>query len=363
MKIGILTYHRTLNYGACLQAIATRVVLEKMGHEVYYVDYWPKYHRQAYKAFSFGRFISLGVRSRLYYLLESIKWYKFRKQRIANFEYFLGIYIYPYCRPTTDEFDAIVYGSDQIWRKQEAIKSYNPVYFAQNRFQAHKHIAYSASMGILPSNYRDLNYLKELLSHFNAIGVREKNLKELLVKIGYTNTKLTIDPTLLLSSKDWNTIIPTTSSSTNKYVLVYGINNVAFKWREIVTFAQNRNLKVKVLSGTAYANDSESTITTANPETFLELIKNAEFIFTSSYHGLAFSLIYNKEFFASYSTNSNRAKTLLTILDIKNRLLPANSLLPKVFDRINYGIVNEKLIQFRNHSINFLTDSLYGQYM
>ena len=52
MKIGILTYHRSHNYGALLQAIATRIVLKKMGHDAYYIDYWPDYHRRMYAMFN-----------------------------------------------------------------------------------------------------------------------------------------------------------------------------------------------------------------------------------------------------------------------------------------------------------------------
>ena len=62
MKIGILTYHRANNYGACLQAIATRLVLEGMGHEVYYVDYWPDYHANTYKVFSFANLKSMNLK-------------------------------------------------------------------------------------------------------------------------------------------------------------------------------------------------------------------------------------------------------------------------------------------------------------
>ena len=51
MKIGIVTYHRTNNYGAVMQALATRFVLEDMGHEAYYVDYWPEYHKEMYQVF------------------------------------------------------------------------------------------------------------------------------------------------------------------------------------------------------------------------------------------------------------------------------------------------------------------------
>ena len=359
MKIGILTYHRTLNYGACLQAVATRVALQKMGHEAYYVDYWPKYHSEQYKAFSIGRFFSLGLRSRLYYLVESIKWYKYRKTIIDNYELFFKEYIYPYCKPVDEEFDCIIYGSDQIWRKQDALKGYNPVYFAENDLKAKKHIAYSASMGILPQKEKDRLKIKDLVQNFNSIAVRERNLKELLASLGIEDVKLTIDPTLLLSSCEWNNVIPTTEENNAKYVLIYGISSVAFNLDYINEFAKAHNCQIKVLSGTASSLDTDELITTANPSKFISLIRNAEYIFTSSFHGLAFSIIYHKEFFASYSTNSNRAETLLESAGISGRLLPPSSIIPNDIKKIDYSSVDLNLSKLREASLNYLKDAIY----
>lgn len=354
MKIGIVTYHRTLNYGACLQAIALRIALEQLGHETYYVDYWPKYHKQTYEAFSFGRFLSLGHRSRIYYLLESIQWYQYRKMRIRNFENFFAQYIYPYCKPTDEQFDIIVYGSDQIWRKQDALKGYNPVYFGQNEFRTNEHVSYSASMGILPKTETEKQEVKEMLSHLDKIAVREKNLLSMLQELGYKETSLTLDPTLLLTAEEWDRVIPTTEEKGDKYILVYGIGKVAFNMEYIYAFAKKHNYKVRILSGTASAEDTYDKITTAAPDSFIQLIKNAEFVFTSSFHGLAFSIIYGKQFYASYSTNSNRAQTLLEFLGIKDRLLTKGTPIPDNSTPIDFLKVNEKLVALRDNSLTYL---------
>jgi len=90
MKVGILTYHRTYNYGGCLQALATRLIIESLGHKVYYVDYWPKYHRDAYRLLSFSSIfkaptLASGIRS----LVDAIRYYPYRVKRKNNFEAFL----------------------------------------------------------------------------------------------------------------------------------------------------------------------------------------------------------------------------------------------------------------------------------
>lgn len=342
MKIGILTYHRTLNYGACLQAVATRIVLEKMGHEVYYVDYWPEYHSRSYEPFSWSKLLSLNYKIAILYILDTLKYYRYRKIRIQQFDIFFSKYIYPYCKSTTETYDVIVYGSDQIWRKQYGLQAYNPIYFGQNDFKTKQHIAYSASMGILPFTDEDKQTIRNLVANMNQLAVREQDLKELLESLGFTDIELTLDPTLLLSSKQWDDIIPTQCPQEDKYVLVYGINVASFDMIMVEDYAKKRGCSVKVLSGTAKSIDTDSLITTAGPESFISLIKHAECVFTSSFHGLAFSIIYHKEFYASFRSNSNRARTLLNSLGIAGRIIEGTKI-PSELSPINYNSVEEKL--------------------
>lgn len=351
MKIGILTYHRTLNYGACLQALATRIVLEKLGHEVFYVDYWPRYHSQGYKAFSFKKFLKLpSVGWKLRYI-HSIGQ---RKKRNDSFESFQKKYIIPYCKPDTEEYDIVLYGSDQIWRKQKSINGYDPVYFANNCLNAKKHVAFSASMGVLPNNDVDRNEIKSLLAKFDKISVREKDLLDLVKSFGYSSVILTLDPTLLLDSNDWDKTIPTSTYTGNPYVLVYCIGNAdAFNLESIRRYAVDRKLKVIILSGTPGMSYSNEYVTTASPFEFLGLIKNADTVFTSSFHGLVFSILYHKEVYASFSHNSNRAKTLLDTLGLSDRLLQPSITIPNL-KGIDYHYVEMMLKRQKESTLNFL---------
>lgn len=354
MKIGILTYHRTLNYGACLQAIATRFILEKMGHEAYYVDYWPEYHSLKYKAFSLKKFKYISILGGLKYIIDSIKYYRYRQERISNFEQFFKVYLYPYCRSVKEEYDIIIYGSDQIWRKHSELRDYNPVYFGDNNFKTKCHVAYSASMGILPSSNKDMDRVKDLVSHMNKIAVREENLKELLLNLGFDNIQVTLDPTLLLDKKEWENIIPLKSSLNFKYMLLYSIGNSAFDIEKVKGYAKKHGCKLVVLSGNAKQKSTKLVYTTDGPDKFLSLIRHAECVFTSSFHGLAFSIIFEKEFFASYYKNSNRAETLLNLLEIKGRLLPPKTSIPQDVPPIDYKEVRSRLEVLRQDSLSFL---------
>lgn len=357
MKIGILTYHRSHNYGALLQSVATRVILEKLGYQAYYVDYWPGYHRRMYALIDEKIVFSLHLRRTYRYLRDKvISVFKCKVQRIANMNTFIKLYIKPHCKPKSEQFDIILYGSDQIWRKQRENIGYNPVYFGKNTFKCNKHIAYAASMGILPDNENDKNEIKALLSNLTRISVRETNLKYFLSSIGVDNVSVCIDPTLLLTSSQWNEIFKPKSVNEDRYVLFYDLLPNSFVHAELINFANKHHCRLKVLHSAPMPKETPDEICTASPEDFINLIRNAEFIFTSSFHGLVFSITYKKLFLVSFSRNSNRAESLLLQLGLSEYLIPPMSALPEAIKQIDYEKVMEKLEILKKTSMDYIAN-------
>ena len=356
MKIGILTYHLTHNYGGCLQALALRIALESLGHEVYYVDYWPKYHQRKYSAFNIDEFNGLGLRGKAGYLLRTLRHYPFFSKRKENFERFHNTYTYPYCKPTSEAYDVIVYGSDQIWRKQSHSHQYNPVYFGDNDFKARLHVSYAASMGVLPTKQVDVKVVVQLVSHLYRIGVRELDLKDFLSEQGVSDVNLTIDPTLLLDSETWNKIVPLEPYTGKPYILVYALWGEVFDMKSIYQFAKQHDMIVKILRGRPTHKDTETEITTAGPEEFLRLIKSASFVFSSSFHGLVFSILHHKSFYTSFSKNGGRARSLLSTIGLSDRYLePLQPITQIMFDtEIDYSEVEKHLSESKFSSLNYL---------
>lgn len=355
MKIGIITYHRTLNYGACLQALATRLVLESLGHEVYYVDYWPDYHKSMYQPFSSKRFKKYNIKGKLVYLLTfwfDIPYY-IKRQR--SFSAFMKKHIFPYCKPLSEPYDIVVYGSDQIWRLQPSTDSFNPFYFAKNDIVAKHHVSFSASMGELPSDYNSKLELKQLLSNFDKIAVREENLLTLVKELGYLDAIKTLDPTLLVPIKEWNRIFPYYKFDKKKYILVYILWGEVFNLHVIEKYAQENNMLVKIIRANITKLDKGNVITTAGPELFIDLVRNAEYVFTSSFHGLVFSLLYNKQFYASFSRNGERASSLLKDVGLLDRMIENNVSVNIGASLINYNIVNRKLEDAKINSNEYLS--------
>lgn len=355
MIIGILTYHRCHNYGALLQAIALRYYLCKLGHKVTYIDYFPAYLYDMYAPFSWAYLKNSPVNEKLRYIKNIIFHYKTRNERIDSFNQFISKYIEPFVSSLRDSYDMIIYGSDQIWRKESDTQKYNPIFFGKHQVNAKYKISYAASMGILPQKEEDKAIIKDYLSSLDKISVRETSLKNLITSLDY-ECSLCVDPTFLLKMEDWRTLFNIREKNGEKYVLYYKLLGGSFDENQIKTFAKKNKLSLKILHSTASRNPSEKNIVTASPKEFLELVYNADFVFTSSFHGLVFSLLFHKDFYASFSSNSERASSLLEMIGLSDRLLNPKSAIPFKGKSVNYDFIDEKLSGYRMNSISFLSD-------
>lgn len=355
MKIGILTYHRSHNYGALLQAIALRYELTKLGHEVYYIDYWPKYHQSMYAYFSFYSLTHRRIRGALSYVRQFVKYHKQKKVKIERFGSFIHDFIAPYCKSINDTYDIIVHGSDQIWRKQEG-KWYNPIYFGvHDNIRSKYNVSYAASMGKISKDENDIRLVKRYLTHMDRISVRETDLLDFVKEIGFRDATISMDPTFLLSKSEWDKLIPMQEFKNKKYLLYYKLLDKSFNDKDVYAFAKEHGWDIKVLYGYAtISKEDENSICTAGPIEFLNLIRNAEFVITSSFHGLAFSLIYQKPFYAAFSIGSSRAESILEKLELKDQLLTPMSQIPNINSKIDYSNIAMKIQELSRCSIKYL---------
>ncbi len=356
MKIGILTYHRSHNYGALLQAVALRTVLQKMGHEVCYVDYWPEYHHRIYNI----PHLSLkGIFTQPRTTIFQYRNICLMKKRKKNFDQFIDKYIEPYCNSLSDEYDILIYGSDQIWRKQPFINEFNPVYFGVHDIKAQKHVSYAASIDSLPQNIEDKKQFANLLSNLDKISVREESTKDFLSQLGFDDVSLSLDPTFLLNEEEWNAIIPPNRIINNgkPYLLFYDLQPGSFDEKEIHHFAEKKKLSIIRITGKGRFTKNNNDNTTCGPVDFVNYVRNASFVITSSYHGLLFSIIFHKQFLVSFIANSQRASSILDMIDCSSRLVDPQS---PIYDisQINQTKVEKLLDKCRLESYNYLVSIL-----
>ena len=366
MKIGILTYQRAHNYGALLQLYSLKTYLLQNNHEVEVIDYWPKYHSAEYALFH--RFSELLLKTKikriLFFLFDFYRVLKRRNGYLRFIKNNLGL------SKSVDfvnkealnikNFEIVIYGSDQIWRRHNLphFKEFDEVYFG-NSLQAKKKITYAASMGEINLDSADKTFIKSALKNFDTISVRELSLKNEIHNLVDKQISLVLDPVFLLNKSRWIEQLELPAKK-DKYVFLYQLLNSEDSLLLTKKAADFYASEVIEIPGTS-VNPllwSKRYNQTASPLEFLSLIVNAEFVVSTSFHGVAFSIIFEKQFYAlGMGNNSGRVKDLLVSLNLQDRYID-NVEDANFSSHIDYASVNELMKPLKENSINFLKESI-----
>lgn len=367
-KIGLLNFHFSDNYGALLQTYALTKTIEDTGLSVENINFIPYNIQQKYVLFR-NPFILIrenGIIKGLLKFLFSFKSIGLKLKRRREFNNFrkkrLNISNNLYKKETiknmVKDYDVIIVGSDQVWNPV-IINGYEDVYFMKLEKKSDLRIvSYAASYGEDEISELDLRNLLTNISHFDYISVREKSLQSKLEIISDAKRiDCHIDPTFLLSSKEYIDIADTINV-TSDYILVYDINYS----EELIQYV-NQLSKITgmgVLSftkGKAYEK-LIGTFRTYSPTQFLTLINNANYVISSSFHGIAFSVIFEKKFVAfPHKKRGSRVKDLLSDLDLAERVYDYQ--IKKYIDidqDIDYAKINQKLEVMRANAIDYIRD-------
>ena len=363
MKIGLLTFHAAHNYGAVLQAYATQEQIKEMGYAIEVIDYNPDYLIKQ-KLFPLSSTNSLIVNVKL--LIEGMITLPWKLKRRTSFQKFIAQQLQLserkyHNQPFTenDGYDVFVMGSDQIWNCK-LTKGFDSVYLGDFKIKpTAKKITYAASMSHYALTIAQVDEFSKLLTNFTAISVREQELHDYLEKSYNKESTVVLDPTFLLSAQKWSSIA-VKPKKTKKYVLVYSIDLREDALRMAYKIAEEIGAEVIELSMSVDKNVLKNNYQTASPEEYVGLFEHSEFVVTSSFHGTAFSVIFNKPFFsiAHGSDKDSRQKTILNNLGVINRFITKDS--NPSFETLDYTIPNQKLNAMRETSIQFLNKKLKG---
>lgn len=358
MKLGILTFHSAHNYGAILQCFGLQEYLKSLGHEVYVIDYRPQYLTRGYQKHSRQDWICASPKLTLKKLLNEPKFYASRGRRYNNFKQFIEskLNLYPYT-PGMDysEFDAIFLGSDQIWEAPITGGMFDDVFFGVGA--KCKVISYAASNKTKQLTESEINYYRKQLPHFSGIGVREITLQKLLSSIINKPIVLNVDPTLL-AGKLLKDGIEDKRLINEKYVFLYEIvehPQVIEKARE---YAKRIGAKVVMLSAYLQYTDTDIRNQEASPADFVNYIRHAECVFTTSFHGTAISLLCQTPFysFKQHTSSDLRIESLLKMIGLEDRFIEMNKLIQ------SHGIDFTNAMSLLKNAINnsriFINESL-----
>ena len=321
MKIGIITQPLACNYGGILQNYALQQVLRRMGHEVWTIDY---------NTFGWANWFDNAWRVVAHKLLgHKVKFSPTPSQRLQQ-EIPLRRFALKHIHLTTPRthryersivrkysFEAIVVGSDQVWRPQ-----YN--YDVRDCFlqflkdQPIKRIAYAASFGTDEWEFspRQTQCCSALAQQFDGISVRETSGVRLCKEHLGVEAIQVIDPTLLLHAEDYLQLckdIPRRRS----FVFAYILDQCEEKLQQIKQFAAQRGLDYFIKSADASISEDDSI------EFWLSHFRDAAFVITDSFHGTAFAINFNKPFyvFGNASRGNSRFESLLSSLHLQERII------------------------------------------
>lgn len=293
MKLGIVTFHRAANYGAVLQTYALSKYLNDNICKTEVVDYRDNRVDNEYKLFPKKASIKRIIKDIIYYPIKykkNNKFEEFRKLKIKTSE---QKYINSNIKDSEKNYNYFIAGSDQVFNYK--LTNFDKNYFLDFLKEDNKKISYAASLGMdkIPDD-KEKEY-KRLLSNFSKISIREEQNKKLIESLTNKEIEVNIDPTFLLSKNNWNDLAQKPKEENYILIFVMQRNKSIFEFAE--KLSKETNCQIIYI-----ANDYKRIVKgkykyNLSPEEWLGYFKYAKYVITNSFHGLAFSIIFEKNFY------------------------------------------------------------------
>ena len=362
IRIGIITLHHSYSYGACLQAFATKAVLEGMGFEVSFINYLSRNNIVKLISYRTNESLIRNFKNIVKNIFLGAGYYE-HKAFSQFFNELKSEYALTYdsSKLNTDGFDLLVTGSDQLWNV-DLLGGIEEPYFLNFVHNIPK-VAIATSAGTHVFTESEKNAIKPWINEYKAISVREMHLKKQLEKVYNGNIEVMCDPTILLSSEEWeqHTKDIHRFECRNDYILIYlvGIRVKFFKehYSKIIDNLRERfGIDVLVVNNSRFKIYKESTnVSGLSPWELLSAIKNARIVVTSSFHGTVFSILFNKPLIELYNPdNPARVEELLGSVGMKKVLVQSYDDYVKMQETINYDDVNPRIEAIRKKGISWI---------
>ncbi|MBR1638767.1 MAG: polysaccharide pyruvyl transferase family protein [Treponema sp.] len=363
-KIGILTFWNVPNYGTFLQAYALQKAIAYLdvNFDVKQIAYLEPTHYRQYYAINNAKFHYGIIDPRTYVNIAK----RLFSKKIKELKPFLTYYkdFIPCTKPLTkrslptEYFDSVVLGSDIIW--DYSIRFFNNDEFLfGNNLNCKNILSYAASFGTVKPKQSCPEYVRTGLNNLSAISVRDENSKNLVNQYVGKNSIIVCDPTILWDFRN-DENIPQVKES--KYIIVYGSDFRQELIKGCIDYAKKNNLQIICLDSlddTFDWCDKNIKQNELNPFQWLAYFKHAERIFTCTYHGLMFSLIFNKKtVFSPTQFIMDKASSLIDYLDLRPVLVNFNTFEEKADWEWDYDKINAKFDTLKQSSLQFLRDNL-----
>lgn len=360
-EIITVTFQNAMNYGAILQCYALQNVISKKYPNVKTLNYNNKIISKDYAYFYRG---GKTLFQKIKNIIAGVVFFPKNYKRNKNFNKFISNNIKFTRKMNKNEITKIyiksnnifIAGSDQIWNT-EITKGFDDIYFL-NFSESIKKISYAASIGnsSIDSSYLDL--YKNVLKKYSFISVREDSAKSNLQKLLKKEIYSVLDPTLLLSKYDWNNLVNNLDVIKEKYIFVYMAYGPCVEIAKKIS--EYTGYKIIYIEKKNIFKNGKN-VYGISPEQFVNLIKNAEYIVTTSFHAVAFSVIFNKKFWVTIPEKvGSRIMDFLKLINLSSRIVNNIDELDKkdVKETINYDIINNILEREKKKSLKLLYNAI-----
>ena len=377
--IGLVTCYFHHNYGSMLQAYATEMIVQQMGLP----------------------FQTIACKAPINYMQENKILYIIKKLLIADWKMRLGkmkierakkenpmfaknweirnkafdqfaetfFHVSPYCKnreeliKMAENYSAFLVGSDQLWRTDSVEHGYYTLEWVPDHIRK---IAYSTSIGVKEVPWFQVEKNKRFMNRFDHIALREQSACDLVYKLTGRKVPVVLDPTLLFTGDQWLGIQQQEPLTNGKYIFCYLLGDNPSQRDFIKRVKEKTGYQIVALqqlddyipSDEGFADEAPYV----GPREFLNYIRNAEYVFTDSFHCSVFSILYKKNFFtfsrfaegAKQSTNT-RIDNLLHITGLEERRMTNDKTIEEVVNfKRNFDGVDEKLNALRKSSMDYL---------
>lgn len=363
-SIGIITMHRPISFGSSLQAYALQRKIQDLGCDCEIIDYqYPnKLHKTKRNLFKVALVIVAHYVMNLFMgmpcLFERRRFNSFRKNYLILSKYYKDSDALVDNPP---KYNIYCTGSDQVWNTNFTKRDTS---FILSFVKDKKKISYASSFAVDYVVDECIPDFKYYLSQYDAISVREKSGIGLVENLTGKRASLVCDPTLLLTKEEWFPLAEQSRIKIKKpyilvFILTYSYNPYPEVNHIIDAVQQKLGLHTVVLSGNKYdyLRKNTTVIKNAGPLEFLYLFKNASFIITSSFHGVAFSANFEKPFMAVVNKNGkdSRLMSFIERVGLEERAIEYNETVVNV----NASAPDVSHLQeFRDISLDFLKNTI-----
>lgn len=386
-KIAVVSCYFKHNYGSMLQAYATQMALDKLNYDNETIDitgFDGEIKKAKLKYFAKASLTSDILLSKLGMAKNVLKKklskgeytnkIQIRDKKFDDFskKYFRLSPIYSSMTELSNKceerYSSVLVGSDQLWLPANIVANYYTLSFVPDTVNT---IAYSTSFGQSQLPKSVAKKASVFLNKIKHIGVREETGQKLVKDIVGRNVPVVCDPTMLFTGEEWMSIQQEAPIVDGKYIFCYFLGNNPSHREFVKRLKKKTGYKVVALTHLdeyikSDENYADETPYDVDPADFVNLIRNAKYICTDSFHCSVFSILYRKQFLTFrrfnrdtiQSTNS-RLDSLFNLVGVDNRFVNPEDDVKKYLNiDTDYDLVHEKLAKVREQSYIYLKKSL-----